>query len=177
MKRTSLNSEQLSVIISYSLRCIRVVLSIEKRIFANSSASLNKLSKLFSLKKSVSLSKESQYFVSRHSLYDIDILEEKSAFEIAPLASDIFAPTLVPLLNNCFESINSFLSLLRNWYAFTILTANKYALSYRLLFKITSFSSLVIDFVSNKDLRDSPYKKDSVHCLLFTENCPQSCFI
>jgi hypothetical protein len=57
----------------------------------------------------VSFKSESQYFVSRLSLYAIEILLEKSAVEIAPFASEIFAQIEVPLLRNCFDSIYSFL--------------------------------------------------------------------
>lgn len=173
------HSEQLSVINKqlkgnyFSLSgFIRVVLRMEKRILASSSASLNKLSNAFSLINSVSLRRFNQYFVSRDSLYAIEIFAEKSAFEIAPFASEIFAPTLVPLLSNCLERINSFLSLLRNWYTFTTLTANKYAFSYKLFFIFLPYK-----FSSKTNLIRKPYKSENNHCLLFTENCPLICFI
>jgi len=43
----------------------------------------------------------------------MEILAEKSALEIAPFASEIFAPIEVPLLINCFDKINSFFSLVK----------------------------------------------------------------
>ncbi len=163
MNQFIVHSEQLSVIINQFkvnyfslLGFIRVVLRMEKRILAISSASLNKLSNAFSLINAVSLRRFNQYFVSRDSLYAIEI----------------FAPTLVPLLSNCLERINSFLSLLRNWYTFTTLTANKYALSYKLFFIFLPYK-----FSSKTDLIRKPYKNEINHCLPFTENCPQSCFI
>ncbi|MEQ8524916.1 MAG: hypothetical protein RIB15_09515 [Gracilimonas sp.] len=55
------------------------------------------LSYIFPSIKWVSLRRESQYLVSKHSLYDMDSFAEKSALEIPPFASAIFAPMLVPL--------------------------------------------------------------------------------
>ena len=52
------------------------------------------------------------FVVSKHSLYAMEILAEKSALQIAPLASAIFAPMLVPLFSNCLDRTNSFFFLL-----------------------------------------------------------------
>jgi hypothetical protein len=40
----------------------------------------------------------------------MEILAEKSAFEIAPLASATEAPIEVPLLKSCLDKTNSFFS-------------------------------------------------------------------
>lgn len=81
----------------------------------------------------VSLSKHSQYFVSRHSLYAIEILAEKSETDMAPLASAIFAPIDVPERNTCLDITNSRFSLLKYWYNLTMRIENEYAFSYKLL--------------------------------------------
>ena len=109
---------------NYHFFFIRVDFNIENNILPISSASRKILSNVLASINEVSLSNDSQYFVSRHSLYAIDILFEKSAFEMAPFASEIFAPIDVPHLTNYFDIINSFFSLLRNWYALTIRMAN-----------------------------------------------------
>lgn len=84
--------------------------------------------------KPVSLSKESQYLVSRHSLYEIDILAEKSAFEIVPLASATFEPIAVPLLKSCFESMHSSFSSRKNIYPLTIRMAKAYDFFVKIIF-------------------------------------------
>src|SRR6056297_2199161 len=99
--------------LNISYLSMRVFLRIVNIIFASSSASLNKLSYCSTLMKSVSFNNDIQNLVSRHSLYEIEIFEEKSAFEIPPLASAIFAPILVPHFNNCLDKTNSRFSLHR----------------------------------------------------------------
>ena len=54
-----------------------------------------------------SCSKRSQYLVSLASFEAIDIFARKSARLWAAHASSTFAPILVPLLSNCFESTYS----------------------------------------------------------------------
>ncbi len=164
---TSVNSKQLATNRTYLNLLIRVVFRIENRILASSSASWNMLSNVFSSIKSVSLSKESQYLASRHSLYEIEIFTEKSALDIAPFASEIFAPILVPRLNYCFESTNSLFSLLRNWYPLTILIANRYALSYK-LFSIPTDLLFWVSSVSENLSKPTPYKKEFETCSLLT---------
>jgi len=66
----------------------------------------------------------SQYSVSAHSFSAIVSFDAKSFFEEANLASDIFAPMLVPERSICFDIINSFLCLHKYEYILTILSAN-----------------------------------------------------
>ncbi len=92
---------------------MRVFLSMVNKILASSSASPCMLLYIVSSINSVSFKSDNQYLVSRHSLYEIESLDENSALEIAPLASAILAPILVPLLSSCLERINSCFSELK----------------------------------------------------------------
>ena len=86
-----------------------MVLSIENMIFESSSAStINFLAISFET-YSGSFSRDNQYFTSRLSFYAMDILAEKSAFEIAPFASDTLAPIEVPERKSCLDKTYSFL--------------------------------------------------------------------
>src|SRR5208283_5478215 len=100
----------------------RVVLNIEKRIFESSSASLWSEKRALSVINSVSFRRDNQYFVSSDSLYAIEILEEKSDGDIAPLASEMFAPIEVPLQTNCLERTNSLFSSIKYRCSFTVRT-------------------------------------------------------
>ena len=62
---------------------------------------------------SVWKSKLNQYFVSYASLYEIDILEEISAFDIEAMASATFAAMDVPLFNIWLDRTASFFFFLR----------------------------------------------------------------
>ena len=48
-----------------------------------------------------------QYLVSFASFKAIKYLDKKSFFDCAYLASEQFAPILVPLLRNCFDNIDA----------------------------------------------------------------------
>ncbi len=173
-----MNSYPSTVNRNYFELFIRVFFRTVKRIFAISSASVYKLTNVFESIYPVSFNNDNQYFDSRHSLYEIDNFAEKSAIEIPPFASDIFAPILVPDLKSCFERMYSLFSSERNLYALTILIANAYALSYKLLFgSITKFSNCHLKCKTIN--KSSPYINDENY-LLITANCnlktDQICF-
>ena len=94
----------------------------------------------------VSFKIESQYSVSLASFNAIFNLLVKSAFEGASCASAIFAPIEVPLLKICLPSINSFFSLIKNWYSLTILIENLYDFSFNKLDFISKYNNLPFTF-------------------------------
>ncbi len=101
-------------------------------ILDSSSASRCKLSNISIVIKSVSLSRFNQYFNSKDSLYAIEIFAEKSAVEIAPLASATFAPIEVPQRKNCFDKTYSFLLFTKYLYALTMRIERAKAFGYNI---------------------------------------------
>lgn len=97
--------------------------------FSGSQTELAKIeSKCAPVISSVAYRRSSQYAVSRPSLYEIEILHEKSGLEIALCSSTTLAPD-VPHRNSCLERMDSFRRWLRCLWRRTFRTANREDLS------------------------------------------------
>jgi len=139
-----------------SILLILVDFKMENIILDNSSAFSSKSVVILSAKYSESWSNLNQYLVSKLSLYAIEILEEKSAVEIAPFASAILAPIEVPERSNCLESTYSFFSVCNILETCTISNARAYDFSAKGLFFLFILKFLLYHLII-------------VHCLLLID--------
>ncbi len=135
---------------NYFPREVLMVFTMLANSFISSVLSAWSDSNCFGVMKLLPFNNSNQYSVSLASFKAMFILFKKSAFDCACSDSLIKAPIDVPLRRICFEITNSFFSLVRNLYNFTIRKAKSKLFGFKIsspIFKNNkSFSILNFQF-------------------------------